>query len=212
MAPLRPLDPAWEHDPARARASRPEQLARVLRRRAHRVRAGARARPGPRSSSACLGACCARSRTARPRPTARSRGALGNPRTVRAVGLANGRNPISIVVPCHRVIGADGSLVGFGGGLERKRALLAPRGARSRQDFVQRCGSAGAGRQPRRRERACASSQASRSSSTAASRSSSWSPGRRLDRVRPPGRPADRRRGRPCALACAAVTRLARRS
>jgi methylated-DNA-[protein]-cysteine S-methyltransferase len=50
---------------------------------------------------------------------------LGNPRTVRAVGLANGRNPISIVVPCHRVIGADGSLVGFGGGLERKRALLA---------------------------------------------------------------------------------------
>ena len=49
---------------------------------------------------------------------------LGNPRTVRAVGLANGRNPISIIVPCHRVIGADGSLVGYGGGLERKRALL----------------------------------------------------------------------------------------
>jgi methylated-DNA-[protein]-cysteine S-methyltransferase len=51
--------------------------------------------------------------------------ALGNPRSVRAVGLANGRNPISIVVPCHRVIGADGSLVGYGGGIERKRALLA---------------------------------------------------------------------------------------
>ena len=50
---------------------------------------------------------------------------LGNPRCVRAVGLANGRNPISIVVPCHRVIGADGTLVGYGGGLERKRALLA---------------------------------------------------------------------------------------
>ena len=50
---------------------------------------------------------------------------LGNPRSVRAVGLANGRNPISIVVPCHRVIGADGSLVGYGGGLERKRTLLA---------------------------------------------------------------------------------------
>jgi methylated-DNA-[protein]-cysteine S-methyltransferase len=49
---------------------------------------------------------------------------LGNPRTVRAVGLANGRNPIAVVIPCHRVIGADGSLVGFGGGLERKRALL----------------------------------------------------------------------------------------
>ena len=51
--------------------------------------------------------------------------ALGNPRSVRAVGLANGRNPISIVVPCHRVIGADGTLVGYGGGLERKRTLLA---------------------------------------------------------------------------------------
>ena len=50
---------------------------------------------------------------------------LGNPRTVRAVGLANGRNPIAVIIPCHRVIGADGSLVGFGGGLDRKRALLA---------------------------------------------------------------------------------------
>jgi methylated-DNA-[protein]-cysteine S-methyltransferase len=49
---------------------------------------------------------------------------LGNPRAVRAVGLANGSNPISIVVPCHRVIGADGSLTGYGGGLERKRWLL----------------------------------------------------------------------------------------
>jgi methylated-DNA-[protein]-cysteine S-methyltransferase len=42
----------------------------------------------------------------------------------RAVGLANGRNPISIIVPCHRVIGADGRLVGYGGGLDRKRTLL----------------------------------------------------------------------------------------
>jgi methylated-DNA-[protein]-cysteine S-methyltransferase len=42
----------------------------------------------------------------------------------RAVGLANGQNPVSIIVPCHRVIGADGSLVGYGGGLNRKRALL----------------------------------------------------------------------------------------
>jgi methylated-DNA-[protein]-cysteine S-methyltransferase len=50
---------------------------------------------------------------------------IGNPRAVRAVGLANGRNPLSIVVPCHRVIGADGSLTGYGGGLERKRFLLA---------------------------------------------------------------------------------------
>lgn len=50
---------------------------------------------------------------------------LGDPAAVRAVGAANGRNPIPIVVPCHRVIGADGSLVGFGGGIERKRWLLA---------------------------------------------------------------------------------------
>ena len=49
---------------------------------------------------------------------------LGRPKAVRAVGLANGRNPISIVVPCHRVIGASGSLTGYGGGVERKRFLL----------------------------------------------------------------------------------------
>ena len=50
---------------------------------------------------------------------------IANPRAVRAVGLANGRNPISIIVPCHRVIGANGTLTGYGGGLERKRKLLA---------------------------------------------------------------------------------------
>lgn len=49
---------------------------------------------------------------------------IGNPKAVRAVGLANGANPVSIVVPCHRVIGADGSLTGYGGGLERKKTLL----------------------------------------------------------------------------------------
>lgn len=49
---------------------------------------------------------------------------LGNPGSSRAVGLANGRNPVPIVVPCHRVIGADGSLTGFGGGLACKRWLL----------------------------------------------------------------------------------------
>lgn len=49
---------------------------------------------------------------------------LGNPAAVRAVGAANGRNPISIVVPCHRVIGRDGTLTGYAGGLERKRFLL----------------------------------------------------------------------------------------
>ncbi len=49
---------------------------------------------------------------------------VGQPTAARAVGLANGRNPISVVVPCHRVIGADGSLTGYGGGLDRKRTLL----------------------------------------------------------------------------------------
>ena len=49
---------------------------------------------------------------------------IGNREAVRAVGLANGRNPISIIVPCHRVIGANGTLTGYGGGLERKRWLL----------------------------------------------------------------------------------------
>jgi methylated-DNA-[protein]-cysteine S-methyltransferase len=53
---------------------------------------------------------------------------IGNPNASRAVGLANGRNPICIVVPCHRVIGADGSLTGFGGGIERKRWLLTHEG------------------------------------------------------------------------------------
>ena len=54
---------------------------------------------------------------------------IGSPAAVRAVGLANGANPIAIVVPCHRVIGADGSLTGYGGGLARKRWLLAHEGA-----------------------------------------------------------------------------------
>jgi len=49
---------------------------------------------------------------------------IGRPAAVRAVGLANGRNPLSIIVPCHRVIGANGKLTGYGGGMERKRWLL----------------------------------------------------------------------------------------
>jgi methylated-DNA-[protein]-cysteine S-methyltransferase len=50
--------------------------------------------------------------------------AVGRPDAVRAVGATNGRNPIAVIVPCHRVIGADGTLVGYGGGLARKRLLL----------------------------------------------------------------------------------------
>ena len=55
--------------------------------------------------------------------------AIGSPKAVRAAGLANGQNPIAVVVPCHRVIGANGTLTGYAGGLERKRWLLAHEGA-----------------------------------------------------------------------------------
>ncbi|MGP0090019.1 MAG: methylated-DNA--[protein]-cysteine S-methyltransferase [Xanthobacteraceae bacterium] len=56
--------------------------------------------------------------------------AIARPRAVRAVGLANGSNPVAIVVPCHRVIGANGTLTGYGGGLQRKRWLLEHEGVR----------------------------------------------------------------------------------
>ncbi|HEX7046190.1 MAG TPA: methylated-DNA--[protein]-cysteine S-methyltransferase [Gammaproteobacteria bacterium] len=64
---------------------------------------------------------------------------IGNPNAVRAVGLANGRNPIPIVIPCHRVIGKDGSLTGYGGGLPIKEKLLALEGIESgagRKNFL----------------------------------------------------------------------------
>jgi len=54
---------------------------------------------------------------------------VGKPKAMRAVGMANGSNPIPLIAPCHRVIGADGSLTGFGGGLHRKRWLLTHEGA-----------------------------------------------------------------------------------
>jgi methylated-DNA-[protein]-cysteine S-methyltransferase len=53
---------------------------------------------------------------------------LGRPTAARAVGLANGRNPIGVIVPCHRLVAADGGLVGYGGGIDRKQALLAHEG------------------------------------------------------------------------------------
>ena len=58
--------------------------------------------------------------------------AIGRPAATRAVGTANGRNPVAVIVPCHRVIGANGTLTGYGGGLGRKRWLLAHEGARLR--------------------------------------------------------------------------------
>ncbi|WNI15884.1 methylated-DNA--[protein]-cysteine S-methyltransferase [Actinacidiphila sp. ITFR-21] len=61
---------------------------------------------------------------------------LGQPGASRAVGLANGKNPISIIVPCHRVVGANGSLTGYGGGLERKRWLLGLEGGLCRPTLI----------------------------------------------------------------------------
>jgi AraC family transcriptional regulator of adaptative response/methylated-DNA-[protein]-cysteine methyltransferase len=55
--------------------------------------------------------------------------AVGQPQAVRAVGTANGKNPVAVLVPCHRVIRSDGSLGGYAGGLDRKRKLLAAEGA-----------------------------------------------------------------------------------
>ena len=62
---------------------------------------------------------------------------IGRPAAVRAVGLANGANPVGLIVPCHRVIGADGSLTGYGGGIGRKRWLLRHEGAPFRDDGAQ---------------------------------------------------------------------------
>ena len=70
---------------------------------------------------------------------------LGNAGSARAVGLANGANPLPIIVPCHRVIGADGSLTGFGGGLHIKRALLSLEGAACVTDLFSAHESAQAG-------------------------------------------------------------------
>ena len=62
---------------------------------------------------------------------------IGRPKAVRAVGLANGANPIGLIAPCHRVIGANGTLTGYGGGLHRKRWLLRHEGASWREDRVE---------------------------------------------------------------------------
>ncbi|HWC77157.1 MAG TPA: methylated-DNA--[protein]-cysteine S-methyltransferase, partial [Blastocatellia bacterium] len=63
---------------------------------------------------------------------------IGKPSAMRAVGAANGQNPISIVIPCHRVIGSDGSLTGYGGGMERKAYLLALEGSSTPRLFKNR--------------------------------------------------------------------------
>ena len=80
------------------------------------------------STRAC-GRSCATFAAARQSRTARSPNAIKRPKAVRAVGLANGSNPVGLIVPCHRVIGSDGSLTGYGGGLHRKQWLLDHEGA-----------------------------------------------------------------------------------
>ena len=116
------VDPAWQHDPA-ALAEPARQLAEYFA--GERTEFALELRPAGTAFQRSVWDLLLRI----PYGETTSYGALaaelGDPRKVRAVGLANGRNPISIVVPCHRVIGADGSLVGYGGGLERKRVLLA---------------------------------------------------------------------------------------
>lgn len=116
-----PLDPCWEPDP-RPFAGIVAQLEEYFagRRRTFDIVLQATGTPFQRAVWDAL-------RTI-PYATTCSYGALarriGSPAAIRAVGAANGANPLPIVVPCHRVIGADGSLTGFGGGLPIKRMLL----------------------------------------------------------------------------------------
>ena len=101
----------------------PAPARRVVPRRAPDVRPAAR-RTRHRLPEAGLGASSRDPLRGDPARTASLAERLGSPSATRAVGAANGRNPLPIVLPCHRVIGADGSLTGFGGGLEIKRRLL----------------------------------------------------------------------------------------
>ena len=89
--------------------------------------------PARRFNARC-GTRCSRSRSERRDPYAQIARQIGNPDAVRAVGAANGRNPVSIVAPCHRVIGSTGKLTGFGGGLDVKARLLALERALSLSD------------------------------------------------------------------------------
>ena len=110
---------------AGARSRRPHaRHARLLqgRHRRHRQAAGRRAAGTPFQKSVWRALRKIRSGTTISYAELARR--IGKPRAVRAAGLANGQNPISIVVPCHRVIGSDGTLTGYGGGLPRKKWLL----------------------------------------------------------------------------------------
>ena len=130
-ATRRRIGPAWHPRPdaspvlRRAAAQLAEYFAGDARRRST-CRSRRRAR---RSSARCgrRSRACPHGETISYRELARR---AGRPASIRAAGAATGRNPLSIVVPCHRIVGADGSLTGYAGGLERKRALLALERAR----------------------------------------------------------------------------------
>ena len=103
-------------------------IAHVAREIEEYVRANAKTSPGARSRRHAVPEerleCAGEDPLWRDDELRRARQKLGLPNGARAVGLANGSNPIGLIVPCHRVIGADGSLTGYGGGLPLKRALL----------------------------------------------------------------------------------------
>ena len=123
----KPVAPGWEHDPAALVAARTQlaeyfagertafDLALVLDGTPFERRVWRALQEIPYGQTATYGEIARR---------------LGRPSACRAVGRANGRNPITIVVPCHRVIGADGTLTGYGGGMQRKRRLLELEAAR----------------------------------------------------------------------------------
>ena len=123
--PLRP-PPEWQHDPvplARALAQLQEYFSGS--RRTFQLSLAPRGTPFQVSVWQLLQAIPYGQTTSYAELARR----LGRPGAARAVGLANGANPLPVIVPCHRVIGADGSLTGFGGGLDIKRALLSLEGA-----------------------------------------------------------------------------------
>lgn len=119
-------DPSWEHDPAPFRA-----LAKQLGEYFRRERRTFDLPLAPRGTPFQLATWRALSKIPYGQTISYAELAqrVGRPAAARAVGAANGANPLPIVVPCHRVIGKDGSLTGFGGGLDQKRALLELEGA-----------------------------------------------------------------------------------
>ena len=115
------VDPAWEHDPA-ALAGPARQLAEYFD--GERTEFELELSPAGTAFQQRVWALLLEIPYGETTTYGALADELGNPRTVRAVGLANGRNSLSILVPCHRVVGASGALTGYAGGVARKRWLL----------------------------------------------------------------------------------------